>query len=167
MSDPRVDLVEQLASVNVTLSEVNDRLAGLDHWARTQDRLSGRLVRHARALWGVWLVVVVVTVAGFVSVTGTADDAADTAEALAEVVEETEAQRCVNAWEARDSVRDMVEAGYRRNAETLLSFATNPERAQVYREQVEADVAELRSTLADPDCSLTDAQAVLAGEDWS
>lgn len=69
-----------------------------------------------------------------------------------------DAQRCVTAWEARSSMRDMAEVGYRRNAATLLSFARDSERATAYEAQVERDVIEIRSALPDPECDLEAAQ---------
>lgn len=70
---------------------------------------------------------------------------------------------CVGAHEAREYIRDMAEATYRRNAETLLGFASSadPRRVQAYADQVELDVAEIRSELPAPDCDLAAAQAVI------
>jgi len=66
------------------------------------------------------------------------------------------AQTCVNGWEGREQTRDMNEKTYRRNAETLLSFASgsDPARLAAYRAQVERDVVEIRATLPNPSCDL-------------
>jgi hypothetical protein len=77
-----------------------------------------------------------------------------------------DAKRCVAAWDGREDARDMAEKGYRRNAETLvaLSQSATPERIAAYKAQVELDVAEIRATLPDPSCSLTDAREQIADE---
>jgi len=78
-----------------------------------------------------------------------------------------EAQRCVNVWRGRVDIRDMAEAVYRTNAETLVSLATStdPERINQYLELVELDVAAIRAELPDPDCDLQDAQQILDEQD--
>ncbi len=76
------------------------------------------------------------------------------------------AEACVSAWEGRADIRDQAEAGYRRNARTLLDLADNPDnpRAAAYRDQVELDVDEIRAELPDPECSLGHARRVLEKE---
>ena len=71
-----------------------------------------------------------------------------------------EAIRCVRSYSAREDIRDMAEKVYRRNADTLLSFGTDPNDPDAlrYRELVETDVDEIRATLEDPECDLGEAQ---------
>jgi hypothetical protein len=73
-------------------------------------------------------------------------------DALERQVKLSDAQRCVDAWAAREDVRDGDETTYRRNADTLASFSTDARRVAQYRAQVEADVIEIRAQLPDPDC---------------
>lgn len=105
-----------------------------------------------------YVLIVVVMAFGLWRVETTANRAEETADRLDAETELNDAQRCVNAWEGREDTRDMAEAGYRRNAETLLSFAGDSPRAQEYREQVERDVVEIRAALPDPECSLEAAE---------
>lgn len=88
----------------------------------------------------------------------TANRAEVTARDFSEDVELDAAQRCVTSWTARRDMRDMAETSYRRNAETLLSFARDSDRAAAYRAQVERDVVEIRSALPNPECDLEAAQ---------
>jgi hypothetical protein len=70
-----------------------------------------------------------------------------------------EAILCVRSWAAREDIRDMAEKVYRRNAETLLSLATEETPNVIrYRELIEGDVLEIRATLADPECDLEAAE---------
>lgn len=71
MSDPRADLATQLAAVNATLTEVSERMDGLDRWAAAQERVNQRLRDHARWLWGVTAIVAAVVLVLAVTVVRT------------------------------------------------------------------------------------------------
>ncbi len=75
------------------------------------------------------------------------------------------ATQCVASWERIEQIRLADEKAYRRNAETLIGLASNPNPDIVaqYLQQVESDVVEIRATNPDPECDLGAAQRLLAG----
>jgi isopentenyl diphosphate isomerase/L-lactate dehydrogenase-like FMN-dependent dehydrogenase len=94
--------------------------------------------------------------------------ASDRREAREDVIEE--ADRCVNAWEVRESARDAVEraanAGARAAGEALIAVVAPDGDAAVveaYRQQIEqqtaVEVGAARAEIPDPEC---DREAALA-----
>jgi hypothetical protein len=88
----------------------------------------------------------------------------DAQNAVKSAVADRAAELCVASWAAREDTRDMAEAAYRRNAQTLIGLASgdNPEVVEEYKRQVETDVVEIRAVLPDPTCDLQAAQARVA-----
>lgn len=117
----------------------------------------------------IWVVLVTVGLLFGIHNDQKADDAdarRDARAVQAAILDDAEA--CVTAWDVSEAIRDAIEGGYRRNAETLLGLAagtaTTPEEIAVrelYAQAVERDVQFIRSTIPDPTCDLEAARRVI------